>query len=520
MRSRSLGAFLLALPVATGSLLAFGAKNTGARAASAYANWSGVNGPDVVVDFGGGDCPVMVTDETLTFYIDDLPITQEEAEKSTSRVEASYTLENRTAEDVALTMYLPVGFKPDYLSELRGGYSVTVDGEPLDIVNGGEIRERFTYHEKNYYGTAFDLDGELPRKDMMQDDFFYAEQEVTVYTFSVTVPEDGSDLRTFIFRYDANPSRTQVFSAGSGVVGVNNGRGEVYRNVKTGQTQEIVIYAIGDVPKRVEAGVYSMSGANAQPIAGAHVGQPEKRRIDFSAFVREMYADAGTSVSCLDFYNATVAMLSADSDLRLTSRIDAAAVLENLMLWYEYEVTVPANGSIVNTVTAPLMPDIPSENTGKWSFDYLLSPGQRWADFRAITINIQTPFCLESSTLNFSKTQSGYTFSKDGLPLGELSFVVARKEGMGYEPQPVDGGTPTLTTALIMLGVAVGAAVVVVVVVLCVHARTRKKMREEEEKLKRGRAENGKIDLDPFPDLGGSDGDKKNDKADGQGKRQ
>ena len=229
---------------------------------------------------------------------------------------------------------------------------------------------------------------------------------------SMTVPEDGSDLRTFIFRYDANPSRTQVFSAGSGVVGVNNGRGEVYRNVKTGQTQEIVIYAIGDVPKRVEAGVYSMSGANAQLIAGAHVGQPEKRRIDFSAFVQEMYADAGTSVSDLDFYNATVAMLSADSDLRLTSRIDAAAVLENLMLWYEYEVTVPANGSIVNTVTAPLMPDIPSENTGKWSFDYLLSPGQRWADFRAITINIQTPFCLESSTLNFSKTQSGYTFSK------------------------------------------------------------------------------------------------------------
>ena len=78
----------------------------------------------------------------------------------------------------------------------------------------------------------------------------------------------------------------------------------------------------------------------------------------------------------------------------------------------------------------------------------------------------------------------------------------------------------TLTAALIMLGVAVGAAVVVVVVVLCVHARTRKKMREEEEKLKRGRAENGKIDLDPFPDLGGSDGDEKNDKADGQGKRQ
>lgn len=511
MKSKSLGAFLLALPVATGSLLVGAAKSTEARAVSLYGSLSGVNGSDVVVDCGGSECPVLVADETLTFYIDDLPATQEEAEESTSRVEASYKLENPTEDDVTLTMYLPVGFKPDYLSEMPGGYSVTVDGKTLDI-GGEEVRERYTYHEKSYYGTAFDLDGELPRKSAVQDAFFYEGQNVTVYTFSVTVPEDGSDLRTFIFRYDANPSRTQVFSAGSGVVGVNNGRGEVYRSVRSGQTQEIVIYAIGDALKTFEAGVYSMSGASAQLIDGAQVGEPVRRNTDFAAFVQEMYADADTSVSYLDFYNATVAMLSADSDLRLTSRVDAAAVLENLMLWYEYEVTVPANGNVVNTVTAPLMPDIPSENTGRWSFDYLLSPGQRWADFRAITINIRTQFCLENSSLQFTKTDDGYTFRKEGLPLGELSFVVARKETAGYETHAVDGGTPTLTTALIMLGVAVGIAVVVVVIVLCVRAHTNKKLREEEEKLNRGRAENGKVDLDPFPELGGKDG--KNDGKD------
>ena len=282
-------------------------------------------------------------------------------------------------------------------------------------------------------------------------------------------------------------------------MGINNGMGEVYRNVQPGQTQQIVVYAIGEEPRKTDAGIYSMSGASAQLIAEA--GKPQEREgLTFGALVQELYAETDGSVGYRDFYNATVAMLTEDSDLRFSSRFDAEAVLDSLMLWYEYELTVPQHGSVVSTVTSPLMPDLPSESSGRWTFDYLLSPGQQWADFGSITINVETEFCLESASLQFTETETGYTYMKEGLPLGELSLVVMRKEGMGYDPQPVDGGTSTLTTALILLGVALGISAAVIIVVLCVRAHNNKKMRAEEERLNRGKTEEGKIDLDPFPE--------------------
>ena len=78
---------------------------------------------------------------------------------------------------------------------------------------------------------------------------------------------------------------------------------------------------------------------------------------------------------------------------------------------------------------------------------------------------------------------------------------------------------PTRTTALIILGVAVGVAVIAVVIVFCARARRKKEARAEEERLSRGKTEEGKIDLDPFPDMDkkeGSDGEEKNDGPDGQ----
>ena len=110
-----LGAVLLALPVVTGGAL-LGTGRTAADAASSYTFREGVNGSDVVVDYDGEECPVIVRNETLTFYIDDLPTTQAEAEQSTSRVTASYELYNPTERDLTLTLYFPVGFKPNYLS--------------------------------------------------------------------------------------------------------------------------------------------------------------------------------------------------------------------------------------------------------------------------------------------------------------------------------------------------------------------------------------------------------------------
>ena len=501
MKGRALGAFLLALPVATGSLL-FGAKKTEAAAASFGAR-EGVNGSDIVVDNAAGACPVVVENETLTFYIADLPETQEEAEQSASRVEAAYLLRNPTGEAVTLTLYLPVGFKPGYLSALpeRTRYSVTVETDAGTQFPA--LKTRYTYHERSYYGMTFDADGELPRADRNDETFFRADMTVTEYTYTVDVSADEQENCTFTFAYDANPLRTRVFSAENGASGVNNGWGEIYRSVQAGRTEQIVVYAIGEEPE-VRAGVYSMSGASAQLVS--EVAAPQKRTLTFEALVQELYAEARESLGgedvYLDFYNAAVAMLShADADYRFASSLNASAVRGNLMLWYEYELTIPAEASVTNVVSAPLMPDLPSQSDGSWNFGYLLSPGHRWASFRNIQIDVETEYYIDNSTLQFTRREGGYSYSKEGLPLGELTFSVTRTERAGYDPFPYDGRTPTLTTALIILAVAVGVAVVSVTAVLIVRANGKKKLRAEEERVSRGRAEEGKVDLDPFPEV-------------------
>ena len=519
-----LGAVLLALPVVTGGVL-LGTGRTAADAASSYTFREGVNGSDVVVDYDGEECPVIVRNETLTFYIDDLPTTQAEAEQSTSRVTASYELYNPTERDLTLTLYFPVGFKPNYLSAPPQNvrYSVTAEGAD-GAASSPELTPRYTYYERNYFGMTFELDGELPRSERNEETFFRPDTLVTKYTYTVTAPSDGKESYTFTFGYDANPAKTQVFSAESGASGISNGWGEIYRSIDAGSTQELVFYVIGKQlgDEAVRAGVYSASGASAELLSEAD--DPVKETMTFETLVQGMYAKAdalmGVGDFYHDFYNATVAMLSSDDiDLKLTSCLNAAAVLENLMLWYEYELSVPAQGSVTNTVTAPLLPDLPSQTNRKWRYGYLLSSGQRWADVEEVVINIQTPYYLDSSSLQFTRREGGYTYSKDGLPMGELSFSFTRTEVTTYDPAPYDDETPTRTTALIILGVAVGVAVIAVVIVFCARARRKKEERAEEERLSRGKTEEGKIDLDPFPDMDkkeGSDGEEKNDGPDWQ----
>lgn len=507
MKHRLFGALLCALPVAAaGALAAAGTP----RPASAQAFRFGMNGSDVFA--GEGASSVILAEETLTFYIDDLPADGEALQESTSRVTASYRLCNPTQEEISLAMYLPVGYRPLELSALSAssdetGYAVETDGAKT------AVRPRYTYRQRAGEGMAFTAEGELPRPQRNDDTFFRTETPVTVYTYTVTPPAEG-ERYTFTFTYDANPARTKVFSAESGAAGISNGQGVIYCSVAAGKTQEVVLYAVGDAPKQAAAGVYTMSGASAQLVSAADA--PAVETTQFGALVQEMYAEAqermGAGDFYGDFYNATVAMLTADGAYDLTARLSADAVLENLMLWYEYELTIPAGGSVVNMVTAPLFPNLPEGGEGRWSYAYLLSPGQRWAEVQHMTIRVCTSFRFEAGTLQFTEQEGGYVYEKDGLPMGELAFTVVSDVGAVYDPYPFERETPTLTTALIILGVVVGASAVTVAAVLLVRAHGGRKRRAAESRLCRGKTEEGKVDLDPFPPPQEGGEDKKEDK--------
>ena len=80
-----------------------------------------------------------------------------------------------------------------------------------------------------------------------------------------------------------------------------------------------------------------------------------------------------------------------------------------------------------------------SYKPGVYSYTYLLSPASTWAKFGRLNIDINTPFYMtESDKRSFVKTNSGYSYTSDGLPEGELNFSLSEsahpestRDGMG-----------------------------------------------------------------------------------------
>ena len=151
MKNR-IGAMLLALPVTAGGLSLF-AGRTDASANSAPAYWTGTDGSGIVAVYEGGDCPIEVLHETLTFRIPDLPLMS--MEKYDSRVTAEYELYNPTEQDVTLTLFLPVGFRPDYYDvyQENGAALSGADACSVTLTQDGEVRDADITFRHTYSGT-------------------------------------------------------------------------------------------------------------------------------------------------------------------------------------------------------------------------------------------------------------------------------------------------------------------------------------------------------------------------------
>ena len=122
-----------------------------------------------------------------------------------------------------------------------------------------------------------------------------------------------------------------------------------------------------------------------------------------------------------------------------------------------------------------------------------------------ITIRIVTDYDLGSSSLPFTKTEEGYLYTKNSLPMGELTFSIARDASSGSQV-PYDGeDSPVLLTALILLGVVVVCAAGVAVAAIVVHRRTKKLQARRQERLARGRPQEGTIDLPSSEEEKGKD---------------
>ena len=89
----------------------------------------------------------------------------------------------------------------------------------------------------------------------------------------------------------------------------------------------------------------------------------------------------------------------------------------------------------------------------------------------------ETPFYITENTLDgFTKTDTGYTLKRNGLPEGELEFVLCSSE------KPVGRISPYLAVGRFIMGIigATGVGIIISIVVVAavvIIKKKRKKLR-------------------------------------------
>lgn len=406
-----------------------------ASANSAQSNWSGTDRTGAIVT--DEICPLEVQEEKLTFEVQEFPRnyynTMEEFLAYTGRVTAEYTFYNPADYTVTATLVFPFGAVPDYgyfYDDQLETAVCGVDGDKYDITVDGIAVEKRLRHTLAEQHDQFDLERDMAllHDGYVDDPFYTPDMTVTKYTYQVSgVDSEAYPAATAAFLLNTEPARTRVLlMEQSGGKTLEEG---VMADTWAGNGERYTVYCFGEPVEELDWRMYE-NGACEKEIDGV------VELVDTSAMTFKDLALADwTSESGVleqDWYNAFVEDLNrSEWSCGVVSGSDIHDDLSRvLMRWYEYEITVGPWERVVTTVTAPIYPAINTNyDPSIYTYTYLLSPAQTWRDFGTLDIRVNTPyFITESSLKSFEKGEGGYTLSLDGLPEGELVFVLSADE--------------------------------------------------------------------------------------------
>lgn len=426
------------------------------------------------------NCPITVEHELLTFNIADFPQHNGKNEDYQASVTAEYTFFNPTDQTITARLEFPFGVAPDYATTRNdlSNYEITVNGSAI------EKTVRHTIKEKTPTGTPqrFELKKDMARitDGFKEDEFFTPELPVTKYVYEITdYEEETNDRAAFDFpKY----LESKVYLDGmNNCVSLSGGKYRLGRIARY-SNKPLMVYVFGEqLDSPPEWKFYKDEELSVKSEGTTKFVSAE--RMTFREFAMSIYPESSSPLE-EDWYNAVVDDLNMNFSYYPTENvIDDARVFDtkraNLMRWYEYEITIPPGERIVNTVTAPIYPDIKIDTRPPvYDYTYLLSPAQGWADFGSLDIVVNTPFYLQKDDKavyyeKFEKTETGYKAAFDGLPEGELRFSLSTDKN----PRRINTEAAVLTLfAVGAIGaIAIFVAVIVGVVVLVVALARRRK---------------------------------------------
>lgn len=407
-----------------------------AFANSAQTHFRGISSTGAI--FTGDQSPIVVEKERLTFDLQEFPkgyyAEREDYLAYSGKVTAEYTFHNPAEYDVTVTLAFPFGRMPDYGydHDTKTGQPVYVaDAEKYDVTVDGVPIEKNVRHTFSQRGEEFVLEKDLSRltEGDLIDDFWRSDLPVTKYSWKVDgivseedVPEEWIG---FIWKDDGG-KRKLLLPNDCGVEFMEDNSVAVTRWVENGQTVEFYVFG---APLAEKPDWYTENEDSEKvPIACTLTPLPTETMTYKEFALAEYQEDSG--ISSADWYKAMTKCLEVhewQSGILANFEYGDLNPSRDLMRWYVYDITVPAGETVVNTVTAPMYPDMDtSYDPPVYAYTYLLSPAKSWADFGSLDIVINTPYFLtEKGGLPFEQTENGYTCSLDGLPDGELSFILS-----------------------------------------------------------------------------------------------
>lgn len=427
---------------------------------SAQTYFEGISPTGAIVR--GTQSPIVVEKERLTFDLQEFPqeyfADKEKYLAYTGSVTAEYTFSNPSDYDVTVQLAFPFGQTPDY------GYSYdwkretedfAADAEKYGVLADGTPIESTVRHTLFYRGEEFSakkdmallLDGE------MQDTFWRMDLPVTKYSWQI----DGIDEETYQaarlgFRWSEDGRERKLMLLKQAGGSTNTDEIAVTRWVENGDVIEVLVFG---KPLEGDLEWFSENGAEDTPFAYtlAFLGEEEMTYADF------VFADYAEDSGILrqDWYNAVTQNLkNCEWERGILGNFEYVGELDmaNLLRWYTYEITVPAGGTLVNTVTAPMYPDINMNYEPPiYAYTYLLSPAQTWADFGRLEIVVNTPYDMteRGGAFDFVKTETGYQTTLEGLPEGELTFTLSTEA----EPKAPQIGIPLYIKGAVALAASV-----------------------------------------------------------------
>lgn len=425
---------------------------------SAPTHWTGVDVAGATVT--DRNCPIEVTREVLTFDLAEFPKdyyhNRHEYLAYTGRVTAEYTFSNPTDLTVTARLVFPFGNQPDYAGyvydEKTQSYVTNADTEKYELTLNGQAIEKKIRYTLNT-SRQFNLSEDLPKllDHYVSDPFFSPDMTVTKYTYLIGgIDEDTYHAASVAFDWDGGDGNTKLyFPDQHGFQTQKDGDGRFQTWADNGKA--FVVYAIGEpLSSPLSMKCYENGGVRDRDEIDGTVTLTGTKTFTLEELALTHWSEE-TGVSKIDWYNAVIDSFDEgfDSEYHYVSSnypfdISAERFTENLLRWYEYEITIPPRESVINRVTAPLYPAINMDyEPDIFTYTYLLSPATMWAEFGELEVIVNTPFYMTETNLEgFEKTESGYRLKRVGLPDGDLTFTLCLEDSPKIPPRTLISNIP------------------------------------------------------------------------------